>query len=160
MFRSIVLLAVLTLVGNQVAVVDRAAAEPTPKIPASDPSNLPPILDPPRPGERAFLGVVLDPNFTEDQAKALGLTELTGAYVLRLAPRAPAENAGMQLGDVILQFRNVTVKDHAHLIQLVTGVRPGTTANMVVWRNGKKVGSKAVLRDYEQYMKKENPAFP
>lgn len=143
-----------------VLVVDHAAAEPSSKIPADDPANLPPILTPPKPGERAFLGVVLDPQFTEDQAKGLGLTELTGAHVLQVAPRAPADVIGMQPGDVILQFRGVTVKDQAHLMQLVPGARPGATAPLVIWRNGQKVQAKAVLRDMQEYLKSEQKNGP
>lgn len=154
MLRNLVVVTVLVFVGS------RAAAEPAPKAPASDPLKLPPILTPPKPGERAFLGVVLDPQFTEDMAKGLGLTELTGALVLQVAPRAPADVIGIQPGDVILQFRGVTVKDQAHLVQLVPGARPGATAALVLWRNGQKVPAKAVLRDMQEYLKTEQKNGP
>lgn len=96
---------------------------------------------------RAYLGVVLDPNFTPEKAQRFGLKRLTGARVSGINPDTPAYRAGLRLNDIVLSFNDIEITDENHLINLVSLSDVGTQARLIVIREGKRVPLKVVLME-------------
>lgn len=75
----------------------------------------------------------------KDVAEAIGLPKAEGALVSSVEVDGPAEQAGVQPGDVILKFNNEPIKRWSDLPRIVGETKPGTRADMQVWRKGKSL---------------------
>jgi len=75
----------------------------------------------------------------KDVAEAIGLPKAEGALVSSVEAEGPAEQAGVQPGDVILKFNNEPIKRWSDLPRIVGETKPGTRADMEVWRKGKSL---------------------
>ncbi|WMD18020.1 DegQ family serine endoprotease [Achromobacter seleniivolatilans] len=75
----------------------------------------------------------------KDVAEAIGLPKAEGALVSSVEADGPAEQAGVQPGDVILKFNNEPIKRWSDLPRIVGETKPGTKADMEVWRKGKSM---------------------
>lgn len=75
----------------------------------------------------------------KDVAEAIGLPKAEGALVSSVEVDGPAEQAGVQPGDVILTFNKEPIKRWTDLPRIVGETKPGTRADMEVWRKGKKM---------------------
>jgi serine protease Do len=106
---------------------------------------------------RAFLGVTLDSKFTSEAASKLGLPRLTGAHVIRVTPGSPAEQAKVQVGDVILQFGETGIQDDSHLVNVISLSKIGSEIPIVVFRNGQLLNIKTNVGDMEQFLKTAAP---
>jgi serine protease Do len=78
-------------------------------------------------------------------AAAFGLKEPNGALVAMLEKGGPADQAGIQPGDVILAFNHRPVQTAADLARLVAGTKPGTTATADIWRKGSRQSAKVTV---------------
>ncbi len=96
---------------------------------------------------RAYLGVVLDPEFNAQEARLLKLPRLRGARVLQVTKNTPAALAGIQADDVVTEFEETTVIDFDHLINLVSLQPIGTTVTLGVWRGGRAMRIRVELTD-------------
>ncbi len=85
---------------------------------------------------RAYMGVHLDSQFTLDKAQQLGLTRRVGAHVSGITPNSPAEEARLQVDDVILQFDGTAIDDDNHLINRVSLTPIGKDVEILVLRGG------------------------
>src|SRR5690606_23415738 len=63
---------------------------------------------------RSHLGVVLDNVFDASTARRLGLAAPVGALVKSILPDSPAAKAGIQVGDVIVEFDGIRVENDGH----------------------------------------------
>lgn len=88
---------------------------------------------------RSFLGVTLDSQYDASTAASLGLNTVFGARVLRIGNTTPASSAGLQVGDVILNFAGKQVKSDSHLVLEVSQAPAGTPIPMTVYRNGRNL---------------------
>ena len=86
---------------------------------------------------RAFLGVSLESRYGPAMAAELGLPNPLGTRVLSVIKGTPAEAAGLQAGDVILQINGERVEDDAHLINLVSLIEVGKRVPLLIFRDGK-----------------------
>jgi S1-C subfamily serine protease len=59
-----------------------------------------------------------------------------GARVSRIDTGSPAEEAGLEIGDVIIRFAGNNVNNSAELRQFVAAARPGYRASVDVMRKG------------------------
>ena len=84
---------------------------------------------------RAQLGVTVQ-QVTSDLAESLGLKHAGGAIVSSVAPGSAAEKAGMKRGDVIESFNGQQVHDFNTLRNRVAEAGPGSTADVVISRDG------------------------
>ena len=64
-----------------------------------------------------------------------GLKERIGAEVSVVDSGGPAAKAGMEPGDVIIEFAGKTVKSSNDLVRMVTATKPGTNVPVKVLRN-------------------------
>jgi serine protease Do len=83
---------------------------------------------------RGWLGVRIQ-DVTEDVAEALGLETAAGALVTDV-PTGPAEEAGMESGDVIMSFDGHEVSDTRDLVRQVGNTAVGKAVRVVVFREG------------------------
>lgn len=84
---------------------------------------------------RGWLGVKYH-EVDEKIARQLGLENERGAFVEDVLPGFPAEKAGFIHGDVILEWNGREVTDPTDLALAVAGTEIGSTAKVIVWRNG------------------------
>ena len=84
---------------------------------------------------RAQLGVTVQP-VTSDMAESLGLKQVGGAIVSSVTPGSAAERAGIKRGDVIESFNGQPVHDTNTLRNRVAEAAPGSTADVVIVRDG------------------------
>jgi serine protease Do len=59
-----------------------------------------------------------------------------GAVVEDVKPGSPADNAGLQRGDVIMEVNRHSVKSASDVVQALSGVPSGQDALVLVWSNG------------------------
>jgi len=86
--------------------------------------------------KRGLLGVNIQ-DMNEALSKSFGRKDSEGALVSQVVEGSPAEKAGIKAGDIILKFNDNVVKGAAHLKNLVGKEKPGSSANMSVYRDNK-----------------------
>ena len=84
---------------------------------------------------RGYLGVTIQ-NITPELAEAFDLNGTKGALVGGVLPDSPAATAGLQNGDVVVEFNGKTVTDSRRLQLEVAQTKPGATVPLEVIRNG------------------------
>jgi len=83
---------------------------------------------------RGRIGVTLDGTaITKEDAQDLGLPSTAGAIVGSVDD-GPAKDAGMKVGDVVVEYNGKPVSDNDSLIAMVTATTPGTTVPVKVIR--------------------------
>jgi serine protease Do len=95
---------------------------------------------------RGYLGLGVR-NLDYTQAQAWGLSNSDGALVQSVENNAPAKDAGIQHGDVILSVDGRKVKQTRDLINYVSARGPNATVRLDVWRDGKTVQKQVKLRE-------------
>ena len=71
---------------------------------------------------RGYLGVQIQP-VTEDIAEAMGRDDTQGALVAQPQPDSPADEAGLEAGDIILSVDGESIADHRALVPSDRGYR-------------------------------------
>lgn len=94
--------------------------------------------------KRGWLGVQIQP-VTKDFADSLGLPNQKGAFISNVDPNGPSKKAGLEAGDVILQFNNIEINKMQDLPRVVAESDVGSTAVLQVWRKNKKIEIKVEL---------------
>ncbi|HWC99059.1 MAG TPA: DegQ family serine endoprotease [Candidatus Sulfopaludibacter sp.] len=84
---------------------------------------------------RAYLGVMAQ-EVTPSIAKAFNEPEVRGALVGDVTANSPAQKAGLQKGDIILDLNGKPVNGSAELRMHVSLMAPGAQVNVKVFRNG------------------------
>ena len=83
---------------------------------------------------RGWLGVHIQA-VTDEFAKSFGLDRARGALVASVIENGPAAKAGIEAGDVILEFNGRALDQMRDLPRLVADAGVGQPARMVVWRD-------------------------
>ena len=84
---------------------------------------------------RAYLGVMAQ-EVTPTIAKAFHEPEVRGALIGDVTPNSPAQKAGLEKGDIILDINGKPVNNSAELRMHVSLMAPGTKVNVKVFRDG------------------------
>jgi len=87
--------------------------------------------------DKGYLGVMLQ-ELTPSMSKALQMGDQSGVMVNEVVDDSPADKAGLEDGDVILEFNGKTISDDAGLVKAVRATSPGDKVKVVVFRGGKK----------------------
>jgi serine protease Do len=95
---------------------------------------------------RAMLGVTVQP-LTSDLARSFGLNEVRGALVSSVQADSPAQKAGIERGDVVLEVNGTPVADSNSLRNRVASLEPGSRAALTILRNGKRETVNATLAE-------------
>ena len=99
---------------------------------------------------RGVIGVGLRPDpLTREEATAFGVTGTNGALVQSVNEGEPAARAGMEPGDVVIEYNGQPVTDNQSLISMVVGTRPGTTVPITVIRDKKRVTLKVTVEELD-----------
>ncbi len=85
---------------------------------------------------RGWLGVSIQP-VTPDLAKQFEIKDDKGALVADVVEEGPAEKAGIQRGDVVVEFDGKEVNDPSSLRNSVAGTPPGKKVTVKIMRDGK-----------------------
>ncbi|MCU0771166.1 MAG: Do family serine endopeptidase [Verrucomicrobia bacterium] len=85
---------------------------------------------------RGYIGVNIQP-LSPDLAQAFGIDDASGALVSEVVPGSPGDKAGLQPGDVIVQYDGRKVDDSAHLRLMASQTAPGTEVELKLVRDGK-----------------------
>lgn len=94
------------------------------------------ILDEP-PEERAWLGISVQSVASSAVAQQLGLdSDARGALVAGVFPSSPAEDGGMEQGDLIIDVGGAEVDSGDALTEALTNFDPGELVDVTVLRDG------------------------
>ncbi|MBS1115473.1 MAG: serine protease MucD [Nitrospirae bacterium] len=85
---------------------------------------------------RGWLGVSIQP-VTPDLSKQFGIKDDKGALVGDVTEEGPAEKAGLQRGDVIIEYDGKEVSEPSTLRNSVAGTPPGKKVTLKIMRDGK-----------------------
>jgi serine protease Do len=98
---------------------------------------------------RGYLGVGIEV-ITREKADALGLDRPAGALVNRVEPDSAAADAGIEVGDVIVEFNGQPVDVFSELPPLVGMVRPGTEVPLVISRWGEEITKEVTIKQLDE----------
>jgi serine protease Do len=93
---------------------------------------------------RGWIGVRIQ-EVTDEFAEGLGMQRATGALIAGLTAKGPAEKAGLQSGDVVVEFNGKPVDSMRALPRMVADTAPGKVADLVVMRDGKRLTLKVEI---------------
>ena len=88
---------------------------------------------------RGSLGSMRLYPLTSQLAEQLGVRTTSGALVQQLDRRSPAYQAGVEPGDIIVSFNGKDVADPTALVRMVADAPIGSTATVVVIRDGRRI---------------------
>ena len=86
---------------------------------------------------RGYLGIAMQSvGLPERMRGALGIVQEAGAIVMDVAEGGPAEDAGVQIGDVILALGERTIEDSGDVQRALGATPPGTASRLRIVRGG------------------------
>lgn len=94
--------------------------------------------------DHAWLGVYLQP-VTQEIAQYFGLQNETGALIASVVNGGPAAQAGLQRGDIVVQFNSSDVSTPANLIDLVSKTGIGSQVEIKFIRGGETRSTLATI---------------
>ena len=95
------------------------------------------------PDSDGWLGVVIQ-NIDKDLQESEGLPSTDGVFVIDVVDGSPAEKAGLERGDVILDFNGKEARSVRRLTREIEWAKPGDEVQMVVLKDGKEKKTLAV----------------
>jgi len=98
---------------------------------------------------RGWLGVSIQ-EMTPELAKSMGLKEKKGALVAQVVTGSPAEKAGIEQGDVIVEFDGKEVADSKDLPRIVASTSVGKSVTVKLSREGKVTDRQVKLGEMEE----------
>ncbi len=94
--------------------------------------------------KRGWLGVYIQ-EVTPEIAQGLDMKEAKGALVSSVQDNSPASKAGLETGDVIIEFDGKAIDTHRKLPTIVAATAPNKTVPLKIIRNGKTISKKLKL---------------
>ena len=95
---------------------------------------------------RAWLGVFIQ-ELDNETAEALDINTRNGALITDVVEDSPAEEAGIQEGDVIVEFNGKSIADPANLKNVVSLTPPNSTNKLRIIRDGYSKTMNVVLQE-------------
>ena len=95
--------------------------------------------------DRGYIGISLRP-IDELSSKSLKLEKVAGALVDDVLKDSPAEKAGIEAGDVILELDGKPINSSNDLQSYVAQKRAGDKVNLKLWRDGKSLTKSVTLK--------------
>lgn len=88
---------------------------------------------------RGFLGIGIQ-DLTPELRETLGLREdVAGVLITEVQSDSPAARAGLQRGDIVVQYNGEPVKEVGHFRNMVALGSPGTEVTLTIVRNSEKM---------------------
>jgi serine protease Do len=107
---------------------------------------------------RGWLGVSIQ-EVTPALAKSFDLKEKKGALVAQVVSGSPAEKAGIEQGDVIVEFDGKEVADSKDLPRLVASTPVGKSVSIKLWRNGKVLDRQVKVGEMQEKVEMTKAPF-
>jgi serine protease Do len=107
--------------------------------------------------EHGWLGVSIrdvDPEYADHY----GTKE--GAYVGAVSPGGPADEAGIQADDIVVEIGGTKISDSDQLVDKIGAAKPGTKMNIVVLRDKSRKELTATVRAMPEEMETGQPTEP
>ncbi len=104
--------------------------------------------------ERGWLGTAIQ-DLTMDLADSFELASNDGVHVGGVMTGSPAEEAGLQPGDIVLKFAGNTMRTANQLRNAVAATAPDTNTELVVLRDGQTETLKVVIGQRESNVTKD-----
>jgi C-terminal processing protease CtpA/Prc len=153
MSKALAVVSGLILLGTAAATV---AARPAPAPPPAETPSPRAARAPRAPHDRmlffssggSWLGVSIA-DITGERVKELNLKEETGVEIKGVMPGSPAEEAGLEKEDVILEYQGNRVEGAAQLTRLVRETPPGRTVTLQVSRAGQTRTVRVKVTEHE-----------
>lgn len=86
---------------------------------------------------RGWMGVSIG-SADHETMEEMKLPTIDGALVERVTPGSPAEKAGLQKGDFIVELDGAHIRDHNQLMNLIATFKPGTSVAIKLFRAGEE----------------------
>jgi len=99
--------------------------------------------------KKGWLGVQIQ-DITRDLKRSMDLKSMDGALVREVVKKSPAESAGIEEKDVIVEFAGKQIEDSDDLQKAVSRTNPGTKVSVVVVRKGEKKTLQVTLGTYPE----------
>jgi len=93
-----------------------------------------------------YMGIGIS-DVTPENSKFFQVNSAEGAVVSQVQSNSPGAKAGLKVGDVITELNGQKVTDASQLQMEVSQKRPGTTINLEIMRDGKKVSLPVTLEE-------------
>lgn len=106
---------------------------------------------------RGWLGVSIQ-EVTPELAKSFGLKEKKGALVAQVISGSPAEKAGIEQGDVIVEFNGKEVSDSKELPRIVASTPVGKAVTIKLSRDGKVLDRQVKVGEMEEKVEVAKPS--
>ncbi len=87
--------------------------------------------------QRGQLGALIQ-DMTEELAESFGFDSTDGVLIGDVLPGSPAEKAGIQSGDIVVEYQGRAVKSANELRNSVAATSPGTNATLILFRDGER----------------------
>lgn len=95
---------------------------------------------------RGWLGVLIQ-DVTRELAESFGMAKPEGALIAKVLPDSPAEKAGFQVGDIVLEFGGRHVNRSSELPPIVGSTQVGDRVPVQILREGKSRTLKVLIAE-------------
>ncbi|VVC76108.1 Periplasmic serine endoprotease DegP [Aquicella siphonis] len=96
--------------------------------------------------KRGVLGIGAQ-DITPELASAFNINDAKGAAVTQILPNSPAEQAGVQVGDIITSINGAEIKSASDVVNTIGFLRVDSKVNLSVLRNNKPITINVTLSD-------------
>jgi serine protease Do len=108
---------------------------------------------------RGVIGVEVNPDpLSKEVAKGLGLPDGSGSLLRTVKPAGPAAKAGLEPGDVIVEFNGRPVKDSDALVAMVVNTKPGTSVPITIYRDKQRKSLNVTVDELDLVAEQGGPA--
>lgn len=95
---------------------------------------------------RGYLGVVIQ-DLSWQLADQLGLDTSQGVVIANLVRNGPADKAGLEIKDVILEIGGSPINSSSRLLEIIASHKPGDELDLLIQRKGEKQNVSVRLQD-------------
>ncbi len=97
---------------------------------------------------RGYIGVGVQPvEITESLRRSASVKQETGLMLIMVSPEAPAEKAGLLVGDIVLQVNGSSVTDPRELQAVLDSESVGKQLKLNVIRGGKPFDATVIVAE-------------
>lgn len=95
---------------------------------------------------RGYFGVQSNILFSDGQSN-----NREGILIENVVPNGPAHKAGIQSGDIMLQFNDIVATSPAQIMQVISNIKPQTQVKVKISRLGKIFEVPVTIEEYPEY---------